>query len=65
MENPNQIIPRPARVIRRLRLASGLNQTKFAAKLGVAQQTLSSWETGKNLGPVKLALRLARFLHTS
>jgi len=33
-------------LVKALRLHMGLNQTQFAEKLGVRQQTISEWETG-------------------
>jgi DNA-binding transcriptional regulator YiaG len=33
--------------VRALRTALGLSQAEFAARLGVRQQTVSEWETGR------------------
>ena len=33
--------------VRRLRARSGLSQAAFARRLGVRQQTVSEWETGR------------------
>ena len=36
--------------LRRLRVAQGLSRTELAAKIGVSQETLVAWETGRS-GP--------------
>ena len=37
----------PEEWVRRLRRRSGLSQAAFARRLGVRQQTVSEWETGR------------------
>ncbi len=39
--------PTPGAWIRELRERSGLSQAAFARRLGVRQQTVSEWETGR------------------
>ena len=39
--------PAPGSWIRNLRRRSGLSQAAFARRLGVRQQTVSEWETGR------------------
>lgn len=38
--------PQISKLIRELRLATGLTQEKFAAKLGVTYPTINRWENG-------------------
>lgn len=51
--NPN---PKLSRLVRELRLCTGLTQEKFAAKLGVTFPTINRWENGR-AAPSPLALR--------
>ncbi len=46
-------------LIRTLRLRLNLSQVKFAKRLGVAFQTVNSWENGHNK-PSRMAMKLIR-----
>lgn len=48
--------------IRTARLAAGFSQVKLAAEIGVAQTTLSAWESGKNEPSREDIRRLAQVL---
>ena len=48
--------------IRSLRERLKLSQGSFARHVGVSQQTVSDWESGKRLRQIEVALRLTRFL---
>lgn len=45
----------------RLRAKLGVSQTKFAALLGISEDTLQNWEQGRRrpAGPAKVLLRIA------
>lgn len=47
--------------MRRLRERSGLSQAAFARRLGVRQQTVSEWETGR-YGPRGASLTVLRMI---
>ncbi len=51
-----------AALIHASRKRLGLTQRQFARKIGVSQQTLSTWERGEHLGSVFTAWRLADLL---
>lgn len=51
--------------IREFRKAKGMSQTELSEKLGVSQQTLSSWETGQNEPLTFNAICLAKLLGTT
>ena len=61
--NPN--LPKMARAIRRLRHAANMTQYEFSKAVGVAQQTVVNWETGKNGMQMKTASRIASLLNIS
>jgi transcriptional regulator with XRE-family HTH domain len=48
--------PDTATMIRKLRLALGLTQEQFAAKVGVTFSTVNRWESGRR-SPSPLAMR--------
>lgn len=48
--------PRIGKLIRELRLATGLTQEQFAAQLGVTYSTMNRWENGRSK-PSPLALK--------
>lgn len=52
---------RTANDIARLREKMGMTQTKFAALLGISEDTLQNWEQGRRqpTGPAKVLLRVA------
>jgi len=52
---------RTANDVVRVRGKLGLSQTKFAARLGISQDTLQNWEQGRRqpTGPAKVLLRAA------
>lgn len=47
--------------LRKLRLAMGLTQADVADKMGVAQKTISNWETGLKSPSLYQAQKLAEF----
>ena len=47
--------------VRRLREQSGLSQAAFARRLGVRQQTVSEWETGR-YGPRGASITVLRMI---
>jgi transcriptional regulator with XRE-family HTH domain len=49
-------------VLRRDRKKQGMSQAYLARRLGVYQQTVSSWESGKSLIDDDVKLKLAQFL---
>ncbi len=53
--------PPPQSWIRDLRRRSGLSQAAFARRLGVRQQTVSEWETGR-YAPRGASLTVLRML---
>lgn len=55
-------LPALARRIRSLRERLKLSQGSFARHVGMSQQTVSDWESGKRLRQIEVALRLTRFL---
>ena len=46
------------RIIAGLRHGTGQTQTQFGRTLGVGQRTVSEWERGRNLTPIRLWLTL-------
>lgn len=50
--------------LRRLRLDSGMTQEQAAAKLNIARQTLSSYESGRTRPDVEMLLRLSQVYGT-
>ena len=48
--------------LRKKRLKLGLNQDDFAYFLGVKQQTICKWETGRTSPPINDALNYIKFL---
>jgi putative transcriptional regulator len=56
---------RPLNALQRARIARGLSQHELAAELGVSRQTVSSLENRRHVPSVKLALAVARALHTT
>ena len=62
-----EIIPDPSRVhvfcipdTKLIRSKTGLSQSKFAKKFGIAVQTLQAWESGRRnpIGPAAILLRV-------
>ncbi|MYA52178.1 MAG: helix-turn-helix domain-containing protein [Dehalococcoidia bacterium] len=53
--------PAPEHWVRSLRRRSGLSQAAFARRLGVRQQTVSEWETGR-YAPRGASLTVLRML---
>lgn len=51
--------------IKALRKAQGCRQEDLAAALGVSRQTIIAIENNKYNPTLELAMRLARFLHTT
>ena len=51
--------------VEQLRKARCLNQEDFARSIRVSRQTVSSIENGKYNPSLELAMRLARYLHTT
>lgn len=51
--------------VKELRKAGGLRQEDLAAALGVSRQTIIAIENDKYNPTLELAMRLARYLHTS
>lgn len=51
--------------IKRLRENLGITQSKLARMVGVSQETLSRYESGKRKIPVDVAIRIAKELKTS
>jgi len=51
----------PKNDIAKLRSGLGLSQAKFAAVLGISENTLQNWEQGRRMptGPAKVLLRIA------
>ena len=47
--------------IRKLRLAMGLTQEQFAAKVGVTFSTVNRWENGRGLPSPLAMLRIKKF----
>jgi transcriptional regulator with XRE-family HTH domain len=52
------------RAIRAQRKLRGLSQEQFAAEVGVAQATVSRWESGKAMPPHRLIPTIADVLGT-
>lgn len=50
-------------LIRRLRMERGLSQAELAERLGMAQRTVSSWETGDALPRPRVIRKLAQVLN--
>lgn len=50
-------------LIRRLRMERGLSQAELAERLGMAQRTVSSWETGDALPRPRVIRKLAQILN--
>src|SRR5262245_31900634 len=48
-----------------LRKEKGLSQIELAQKLGVGQQIVSGWETGKNMPQVERLIKLAELFKVS
>jgi putative transcriptional regulator len=48
-------------LIRELRAAAGLSQSKLATEMGVSRQTINAIETGRYTPSLPLAIALARF----
>ena len=51
--------------INRLRKEAGLNQKELGAKLGMAQTTISAWETGKNEPDNESMHKMSKLFHVS
>jgi len=51
--------------IRRKREASKVSQKALAEALGIAENTIASWEKGKNIPPSDRVIGIARFLKCS
>lgn len=51
--------PQIGKLIRELRLETGLTQEQFAAELGVTYSSINRWENGRSK-PSPLAIRLIR-----
>ena len=51
--------------IKQLRKAKGYRQEDLAAALGVSRQTIIAIENNKYNPSLELAMRLARYLHTT
>ncbi|MCI8652251.1 MAG: helix-turn-helix transcriptional regulator [Angelakisella sp.] len=51
--------------VRELRKAGGQRQEDLAAALGVSRQTIIAIENNKYNASLELAIRLARYLHTT
>lgn len=51
--------------IKQLRKAMGCRQQDLAQALGVSRQTIIAIENGKYNPSLELAMRLARYLHTT
>lgn len=51
--------------IRELRIEKGITQIKLSTDLGVTQETISAYETGKNLPSTANLLKLSRIFSAS
>ncbi len=49
-------------LLRRYRLAAGMNQNDFASAVGVSNAAVSNWESGRNMPRGKKFKRIARVL---
>jgi transcriptional regulator with XRE-family HTH domain len=58
-------MPHPPTRLREARLEAGLTQQELADLLGVAQQHVARWETGKNEPRASMAVRLSEALGTT
>jgi putative transcriptional regulator len=56
---------RPLNALQRARIARGVSQLELAGELGVSRQTVSSMENRRHVPSVRLALAVARALHTT
>lgn len=51
--------------IKEIRTENKLNQQQFGEKLGVSQDTVSLWETGKSLPTAEVLILLSKTFHIS
>ncbi len=56
--------PEVGKLIRELRLSTGLTQEKFAAKLGVTYPTVNRWENGRSRPSPMAIERIEQMLHS-
>lgn len=54
-----------AKQIKQLRAANQLTQEQLARQLNVSRQTISSWETGRNLPDLEMVVVLAKLFEIS
>ncbi len=52
-------------IIKKLRIARGLNQVQLAQKLDVSKQTISNWENNNILPSVEMLMKISRFFSVS
>ncbi len=52
-------------IIKKLRIARGLNQVQLAQKLDVSKQTISNWENNNILPSVEMLMKSSRFFSVS
>ena len=51
--------------LRHLRLQMGLSQLEFAMRLGVAEQTYRTWDSGRRTPPRAIVYKAKRFKETA
>lgn len=51
--------------LRRIRLEKGITQVEMCRKIGVTQQTFSSYETGRKMPRVVILVKIAEVLGVS
>ena len=52
-------------IIKKLRIARGLNQVQLAQKLDVSKQTISNWDNNNILPSVEMLMKISRFFSVS
>lgn len=52
-------------VIKKLRVAHGLNQVQLAERLDVSKQTISNWENNNILPSIEMLVKISRFFSVS
>ena len=52
-------------IIKKLRIARGLNQVQLAQKLDVSKQTISNWENNNILPSIEMLVKISRFFSVS
>lgn len=52
-------------VIKKLRIARGLNQVQLAEKLDVSKQTISNWENNNIMPSIEMLMKISRYFSVS